>query len=447
MARKSTGGVVEKSTSQGTVYALRFRALGKRQYVTLGRAGDGWTRTRAEEKLADVRAEIRLGIWRPAEPAPALAAEPRPEPTFHEFASEWFASKKLELRPRSVDAYESQLRCHLLPFFKDYHLSEITRQEIDRYKARKLVEQQAGEGISNETINKTLVRLGQILEVAVEYDLIDKNPAVGRRVKLKTETPARSFLDRADHIEALLDAARSIDRENLHRPAATRRLPIIATLMFAGLRLDEMLSLRDRDVDLIAGVIRIPTAKTDAGVREVEILPALREVLALHLHQLDWPLVFGTANGKKHSPSNIRRRVLASVIERANEQLLERGVAPLPASLTPHSLRRTFASLLFALERPPTDVMEQLGHTDPKLTLRIYARAMKRGPYEKRRLQVLAGIADDLPGLGTAVPLGTDGRDGARIAPNPPETAAIDDSALQALLRTEPRRGADFRTD
>jgi len=38
--------------------------------------------------------------------------------------------------------------------------------------------------------------------------------------------------------------------------------------------------------------------------------------------------------------------------------------------------------------------MEQLGHTDPKLTLRIYARAMRRDHGENERLKALAGLAD-----------------------------------------------------
>ena len=36
MARPATGEVLERSTKRGTVYALRFRALGQRQYLTLG---------------------------------------------------------------------------------------------------------------------------------------------------------------------------------------------------------------------------------------------------------------------------------------------------------------------------------------------------------------------------------------------------------------------------
>jgi hypothetical protein len=36
MARQATGSVVEKRRKSGTVFALRFQALGERQYLTLG---------------------------------------------------------------------------------------------------------------------------------------------------------------------------------------------------------------------------------------------------------------------------------------------------------------------------------------------------------------------------------------------------------------------------
>jgi integrase len=52
---------------------------------------------------------------------------------------------------------------------------------------------------------------------------------------------------------------------------------------------------------------------------------------------------------------------------------------PLPDGLTPHSLRRTFISLLLAIGEEVPYVMRQVGHADPKVTLSIYAQVMFRG--------------------------------------------------------------------
>jgi hypothetical protein len=45
-------------------------------------------------------------------------------------------------------------------------------------------------GLSPTSINKTITRLAQILEVAVEYELIDRNPAKGKRRRVKSWWPA-----------------------------------------------------------------------------------------------------------------------------------------------------------------------------------------------------------------------------------------------------------------
>jgi hypothetical protein len=46
--------------------------------------------------------------------------------------------------------------------------------------------------------------------------------------------------------------------------------------------------------------------------------------------------------------------------------------------VTPHSLRRTYASLRAASGDDPVCIASQLGHTDPRFTLTVYTKAVKR---------------------------------------------------------------------
>jgi integrase len=227
----------------------------------------------------------------------------------------------------------------------------------------------------------------------VERELIARNPARGKRRRLKQRAPERTWLDRAEQIEALLDAAGELDREARVDHRATSRRTLLASLVFGSLRIGEALGLRWRDVDLAAGRVRVRDAKTDAGVRQVDLLPALREELSAHKAQTGGATagdyVFPTATGRRQNPSNIRNRVLGRSIERANETLADRGAARLPEGLTPHSLRRTFISLLLALGEEVPYVMRQVGHSDPKVTLAIYAQVMFRGEGESERLRAL----------------------------------------------------------
>ena len=95
------------------------------------------------------------------------------------------------------------------PVLREHSLSEITIAEADRYRQLKV-----REGAINATsINKTIQRLAQILDVAVERELIDRNPARGKRRRLKQRKPPRTTLDRAEQIDALIAAARELDRE------------------------------------------------------------------------------------------------------------------------------------------------------------------------------------------------------------------------------------------
>jgi integrase len=49
----------------------------------------------------------------------------------------------------------------------------------------------------------------------------------------------------------------------------------------------------------------------------------------------------------------VRKRVLAPAVVLANARLAKRDAEPLPEGLTPHSLRRTCASILVALGWDP----------------------------------------------------------------------------------------------
>ncbi|MEA2480071.1 MAG: hypothetical protein QOJ07_1993, partial [Thermoleophilaceae bacterium] len=65
------------------------------------------------------------------------------------------------------------------------------------------------------------------------------------------------------------------------------------------------------------------------------------------------------------------------------------GEDTLQTGLTPHSMRRTFASLLYAIGETPPYVMQQMGHTSPNLALAIYAKCMDRRDGEPERLKAL----------------------------------------------------------
>lgn len=411
MAVKSEGQVLERTWKRGRGYALRFRVGGRREYLTLGFERDGWTRARAEEALADILAEVRLGIWvRPKKQS--AAARERDEdseaPIFGPFARRLVASRKGQVSESQHD-YEQWGLMHLLPFFGEWPLIEIDIQAVDAYRQHKVSEGEARQRaiergkplrdqrnrvlkpLAPSSVNKSIDVLQWVLSVALEYRHIAENPAVGRRRRLKEPPRPPVHLDTAEQIEALLDAAEELDRDLALK--LSERRAIVATSVLAGPRAIELGHMLWRDVDLANGRLFVGRSKTRAGLREIRMLPILRDILAAHKASayrtgVD-DLVFPTGTGGRRDKDNLRTRVLAQVFERASELLERRGRVPLPKGLTPHKLRHTFASVLIACGEDPISVMRQIGHTDPAFTLRVYSHLMSREPGERAKLKAL----------------------------------------------------------
>jgi integrase len=184
----------------------------------------------------------------------------------------------------------------------------------------------------------------------------------------------------------------------LARKRGLRDAGLLWQSWLAGLRVSEACTLRWRDVNLPAGRLTVRQSKTEAGLREVDMLPLLRDELSAHRASVmpDDPElpVFTTSAGRPRDRSNVRPRVMAPAIERANELLAERDLPPLPEGLTAHKLRHTYGSVLAARGEDPAYEMAHLGHTDPKFTLRVCTHLMRRREGERDRLRALVAGAD-----------------------------------------------------
>jgi integrase len=209
------------------VAAVHRLPYGKRRFVSLGPIGEA----EAQRDLRHVLADIERGTWsepRAVEPPP----EPEPAPTFHQLAEQWWIRNEPELRPNTQVDYRTRLERHLLPFFAENRIDRITFDLVERYIAVKLA--QTEPKLSPRTINMTLTLMAAILEGAVERELIARNPAKGKSRRVREREPRRSYLDTAEQISALLDAAGELDRAAREDRRHIERRAVLATLTFAG---------------------------------------------------------------------------------------------------------------------------------------------------------------------------------------------------------------------
>jgi integrase len=258
--------------------------------------------------------------------------------------------------------------------------------------------------LSNSSINRLLTLLWQILQQAVDYELIDRNPVrVGGPSArfLKRARAKRTFLE-VDEFHSLLEAAGQLEAEAPINRQGLGRRAMIATLGLARLRIGEMMDLLVSKVDLQRGRFKLADAKTAAGVREVEITLYLRDELMEYVmdrraHGLPHrpaDRFFGTATGKRRDPDRFRDRILARAVERVNSNRAGSGAAPLP-SITPHSLRRTRATFCAMIGRDPKWVAAQIEHVNPKFTFSVYQQVATRRYIDEQAVWALMRFADE----------------------------------------------------
>jgi integrase len=426
---RCSGHVEERRSRRGeVVFTLHLRVDARRPRLTLGTAREGWTRDGAEEKLRDTLGALRAGVslevlFPPDEPADSTLSE---EPTLGEVMDDYLADRRGSVSQRTLEADRWAI-AHLRPFWAHRTPSEVTTQLVDRYRRQRIAEadglreriaagecpleerayrrrsdgavvnrKQPRKPLSPRSINALIQMLATLLDVAMERSDVDVavNVARGRRRKIKVVQPKlRSFLE-VDQVWALLDAAAVRERRIArYRAYVYPGRVMLSLLTLGGLRISELCCLERGLVNLGIDVIRTSRSKTAEGYREIDIIfAALHQDLGDHLAR---PTAFGrsrdtlvpSGNGRPLVPSNIRQRVLAKVVAEANDLLRDRGV-PEILECTPHTLRRTYISLLLAAGCDPAYVQQQVGHTDPTLTLRIYQQLLKRKRREEYRDRV-----------------------------------------------------------
>jgi integrase len=207
-----------------------------------------------------------------------------------------------------------------------------------------------------------------ILDAAGDYGHVDpaRNVARGRRRRVKRTVPKRPTIE-PEQLPSLLEAAWKLR-------------PLLAIMAGAGLRNGEACALDWPDFDTASGTLRVGASKTEAGVRQVDLPDALRrELTALKLstrRSSEGPM-FRNRKGQRQSVSNVERR-MKTAVRHANQRLDRLGIRPIDEAVTPHSLRRLYASLRFALGDDPVYVAAQLGHTEPGFSMKVYASAVRR---------------------------------------------------------------------
>jgi integrase len=410
MPRSASGAIETHRWEDGktVIFRARVRAYGRQWRVPFGTNHEGWNEDRARVELDVILERIRRGTWKPPPDRRDERDDLDPHETVRVTAYRWWQRRKTELAPNTRLDYQWRLD-HLMR-----HLAGEETVGVDARKVDDLRQALVGRGLSARSVNMILDLLAQVLDDAVEYKLLDANPARGRRRRVKVARSRRSFLE-PDMVVDLLDEAGAWERSLPEHQRYGRRA-FLAVLCIAGPRISELTSAPRARLDLHGGRLRVGEAKTEAGLRDLELTAFLLDELRAHLAAVPAAVrdrggaalpIFPTRTGGRLNPSNVRNRLLngtpprsgraptQGVVQRVNERRSAEGRMLLPDRVTPHTLRRTFASVALAAGRDLRWVMGQLGHADARLTLNLYAQVMQRQRVDEALIWQLMRFPDE----------------------------------------------------
>ncbi len=226
--------------------------------------------------------------------------------------------------------------------------------------------------------------MSKIFTTAVDWEYVPANPASGVKLPPRPLRQPLRFLT-VEEVTRLLEA--------LEEPGRT----LVLTAVLTGMRVGELLALRWRNVDFEHKVIRVreavyeghnSTPKTQGGIRDVPVGPALDRALRQHSARSqtsDDSLVFPSRNGTYLRPGNLHKRHLLPACAKAK----------LPR-FSWHDFRRTHATLLSDMGEPLKTAQAQLGHASLSTTAELYAQAVpasQRAAVE--RLEKTVGLLVD----------------------------------------------------
>jgi integrase len=283
-------------------------------------------------------------------------------------AQTWVRTHAPTLAPSTAKVYVSLYDFHISPSLGSLKLAELTPEVIARWQAERIAV-----GAGKAALRKAMTLLGSILQLALESERIGRNPV---RLVRKARQPAKSEV--RPLAPATVEAMRAASN---HRDAT-----LISVLAYAGLRPQEALLLRWRDVGARTLVINAP--KTGQR-RSVKLLKPLIEDLEAWQRAQGSPgpdaLVFPGHDGQPWRSDAYKgwSRKAARGRKRTGED--QRAGSPGPfaraaaaagvPTATPYTLRHSFCSLLLHEARSVIYVARQLGH-DAKLTLSTYGHVI-----------------------------------------------------------------------
>lgn len=356
------------------------RADGRYQsYIVVGKKENGrpdrkyaygYTIPELENNLAELRVLYNQGIVIKDEGL-----------TMSEWADTWVDTYKNNVEDNTKKMYEDCIRLYIKPQIGYLKLKNIKENHISS-----LLEKMQSNGIGRRT-EMTLLTIKQILKKAVRNDYISKNVAdditLNKRI-VEEKQPLST-----EELQIVEKVAQS------HKYGT-----FFLTILYTGMRREEIVPLTYKDIDLQNKTISINKAvyfeknkvekiKTTKNKR-TRIVPILDNLYPLlselkNNSQNINDVVFPKADGQIRTESSLKRTLESFLLAVNNEYVKQQKENDKNFVLDDnnkihfsyHTLRHTYACILYKAGIPVKDAQELIGHQDVKVLLNIYTHLDK----------------------------------------------------------------------
>lgn len=286
------------------------------------------------------------------------------EVLFQDFAYEYIESYAKE-RKRSWKSDQKYLNTHLIPFFQNKYLSEITSRDIKQYIDHRKKEgvEKNGErirGLKNKTINLELALLRRMLNLAIKWDYgVVKNPV-----------DSEDFLDDSDSVR---DRILTVEEERkLIKKAAHHLRSIIQCALYQAMRLQEILKLKINDIDFDKEKITIQQkVSKNKKTQIIPIMPGFKPILEKLVKENGGRTEFVF---NYEDPKTGEFRPITAIQHSFTAACRRAGIKGLQF----RDLRRTCATRLHESGVDPLIASRFLRHSSVKLSSEVYIQSSQR---------------------------------------------------------------------
>lgn len=374
------GLCARRQKGPAVTYYVKYRtANGRQRWQVIGRHGvltPDEARDRAKAILGDVVDGADPAAEKRAARKAAIVAELCDLYLADAEAGRLLTRRKLAKKPSTLATDKGRIERHIKPQLGRMAVAAVDRADVERFmyavaegataakvktKKRGLARVRGGKG----TASRTVGLLGAIFTYAVRHRMRPDNPVHGV-IRFADGQRERRLSD--DEYAVLGAALRQGEAAGIW-PAATAAARFLA---LTGWRSGEALALKWSDIDLARRTARLADTKTGLSVRPLSqaACDALRNLSRIGTGELVFPATRG--DGRMIGFPKLWARVAK--------------LGKLPADITPHVLRHSFASLAGDLGFSEPTIAALVGHKGHTITSRYVHSADK----------VLLAAADDV---------------------------------------------------